>query len=60
MTVGELIKKLASYELDQVVYLANLSDDSGDSDQLLTEKAISEESGYVVISHSKPEDEIIH
>lgn len=52
MTVGELIKKLASYDLDQIVYLANLSDDSGDSDVRLDEKDIDDVDGYIVISHT--------
>ena len=55
MTIGELIKKLASYELDQTVYLVSLSDDSGDSDSILEEGDIDEKDGYVLISHSPKE-----
>lgn len=54
MTVGELIKKLAQYDFDCHVHLVNLSDDSGDSDEMLTERDIDEQHGHVLISHSKP------
>lgn len=52
MTVGDLIKKLASYELDQQVFLVSLADDSGDSDTILNEDAIDEKDGHILICHS--------
>lgn len=52
MTVAELIKKLASYDLSAQVFVVDLSDDSGDSDELLTERGVSEEHGHVLITHS--------
>lgn len=54
MTVGELIKKLASYELDDQVFLVNLSDDSGDEDVILNPEAIDKDHGHVLICHTPP------
>ena len=56
MTVGQLIKKLAEYDFDSMVFLVSIKDDLGDSDEVLNPEAISEDSGHFLITHSNFED----
>lgn len=53
MTVAELIDSLSAYDQDLEVGIVNLSDDTGDSDEPITEKSIDQVGDKVIISHSK-------
>lgn len=55
MTVGELILLLDKYDKHLEVGIVNLVDDTGDSDELLTEQSIDQVGDKVIISHSKME-----